>query len=188
VVEQMYDNRVILVLHMSCPVYCRFCFRKHKECREQPPPTLENVDAALDYLGRAERVRWYEHVVAAVVHVDETVSLARHREPAFDHRRKRGCSLETLPCFAAAASGRFGLLTASLLALGAFDRAKPEARHFADEVLIGKQEQLSHDFVLGGAWQLEAPAELADVHRAGRMRLEDFQDLVSIGRLLFHCT
>ena len=57
VVEQMYENRVILVLHMSCPVYCRFCFRKHKECREQPPPTLEDVDAALDYLAGNDQVR-----------------------------------------------------------------------------------------------------------------------------------
>ena len=57
VVEQMYDNRVILVLHMSCPVYCRFCFRKHKECREQPPPTVEDVEAALDYLGSNDHVR-----------------------------------------------------------------------------------------------------------------------------------
>jgi lysine 2,3-aminomutase len=57
VVEQMYENRVILVLHMSCPVYCRFCFRKHKECREQPPPTVEDVDAALDYLGSNDQVR-----------------------------------------------------------------------------------------------------------------------------------
>ncbi len=57
VVEQMYDNRVILVLHMSCPVYCRFCFRKHKECREQPPPTVEDVNAALDYLGSNDHIR-----------------------------------------------------------------------------------------------------------------------------------
>ena len=57
VVEQMYENRVILVLHMSCPVYCRFCFRKHKECREQPPPTLEDVDTALDYLAGNDQVR-----------------------------------------------------------------------------------------------------------------------------------
>jgi L-lysine 2,3-aminomutase len=57
VVEQMYENRVILVLHMSCPVYCRFCFRKHKECREQPPPSIEDVDAALEYLAGNDHVR-----------------------------------------------------------------------------------------------------------------------------------
>jgi KamA family protein len=57
VVEQMYDNRVILVLHMSCPVYCRFCFRKHKECREQPTPTVDDVDAALEYLASNDHIR-----------------------------------------------------------------------------------------------------------------------------------
>ncbi|MEJ2189699.1 MAG: hypothetical protein P8Y93_09865, partial [Acidobacteriota bacterium] len=35
VIERMYRNRVIMVLNMSCPVYCRFCFRKHKECRQE---------------------------------------------------------------------------------------------------------------------------------------------------------
>ena len=57
VVEQMYENRVILVLHMSCPVYCRFCFRKHKETREQAPPTVADVDAALDYISGNDRIR-----------------------------------------------------------------------------------------------------------------------------------
>jgi lysine 2,3-aminomutase len=57
VVEQMYDNRVILVLHMSCPVYCRFCFRKHKETREQAPPTVSDVDAALDYVAGNDHIR-----------------------------------------------------------------------------------------------------------------------------------
>jgi KamA family protein len=57
VVERMYDNRLIMVLHMSCPVYCRFCFRKHKECREQPPPTVEDIDAALDYVAGNDHIR-----------------------------------------------------------------------------------------------------------------------------------
>ncbi len=57
VLEQMYDNRVIFVLHMSCPVYCRFCFRKHKETREQAPPTVEDVDKALAYLAGNDHVR-----------------------------------------------------------------------------------------------------------------------------------
>ena len=26
--EQMYQNRVIFLLNMGCPVYCRFCFQK----------------------------------------------------------------------------------------------------------------------------------------------------------------
>ena len=37
--EQMYANRVIFLLNMSCPVYCRFCFRKHKESRNETNPS-----------------------------------------------------------------------------------------------------------------------------------------------------
>ena len=48
--EQMYQNRPIFVLHMSCPVYCRFCFRKHKDCRNLPTPTTEDVGKALQYI------------------------------------------------------------------------------------------------------------------------------------------
>lgn len=44
--EQMYQNRVIFLLNMSCPVYCRFCFRKHKESRNQSNPTPADVKAA----------------------------------------------------------------------------------------------------------------------------------------------
>ena len=36
--EQMYQNRVIFLLNMSCPVYCRFCFRKHKDSRNETNP------------------------------------------------------------------------------------------------------------------------------------------------------
>lgn len=45
-IEQMYPNRVILLLSMRCPVYCRFCFRKHKQCRSQPQPTPQQIRAA----------------------------------------------------------------------------------------------------------------------------------------------
>jgi lysine 2,3-aminomutase len=41
--EQMYQNRVIFLLNMSCPVYCRFCFRKHKESRNETNPTAADV-------------------------------------------------------------------------------------------------------------------------------------------------
>jgi len=50
IVEQMYQNRIIFILNMSCPVYCRFCFRKHKECRNQRAPTVEHVKNALMYV------------------------------------------------------------------------------------------------------------------------------------------
>ncbi|MFZ0241096.1 MAG: radical SAM protein [Desulfobacterales bacterium] len=48
--EQMYQNRVIFLLNMSCPVYCRFCFRKHKESRDQSNPTVADVDRALAHV------------------------------------------------------------------------------------------------------------------------------------------
>lgn len=50
IIEQMYRNRVIFILNMSCPVYCRFCFRKHKECRNQKAPTKKHVNLALQYI------------------------------------------------------------------------------------------------------------------------------------------
>ena len=50
IVEQMYRNRVIFILNMSCPVYCRFCFRKHKECRNQKAPTKNHVKEAIQYI------------------------------------------------------------------------------------------------------------------------------------------
>lgn len=50
IVEQMYQNRIIFVLNMACPVYCRFCFRKHKECRNQRAPKQEHVKNALAYV------------------------------------------------------------------------------------------------------------------------------------------
>jgi KamA family protein len=56
IVEQMYVNRCIFVMSMACPVYCRFCFRKHKECRNQKAPTKEHVKQALAYLQTAPDV------------------------------------------------------------------------------------------------------------------------------------
>ncbi|MCP4686443.1 MAG: radical SAM protein, partial [Desulfobacterales bacterium] len=44
--EQMYQNRVIFLLNMSCPVYCRFCFRKHKESRNEKNPTRAGIRKA----------------------------------------------------------------------------------------------------------------------------------------------
>jgi KamA family protein len=56
ILEQMYRNRVIFIMNMSCPVYCRFCFRKHKECRNQKAPTKEHVKQATAYLRECETV------------------------------------------------------------------------------------------------------------------------------------
>jgi sulfatase maturation enzyme AslB (radical SAM superfamily) len=51
--EQMYQNRVIFLLNMSCPVYCRFCFRKHKESRNEANPTPSRTCAkAVDHVRR----------------------------------------------------------------------------------------------------------------------------------------
>ena len=48
--EQMYQNRVIFLLNMSCPVYCRFCFRKHKESRNETNPTQADVLKAVAHV------------------------------------------------------------------------------------------------------------------------------------------
>jgi len=56
-IEQMYQNRPIFVLHMSCPVYCRFCFRKHKDTRNQPAPTVEDVDQGVEYIRHSPRIK-----------------------------------------------------------------------------------------------------------------------------------
>ena len=57
ILEQMYQNRVILVLNMTCPVYCRFCFRKHKECRNQKAPTQTHVKEATDYIAASQDIK-----------------------------------------------------------------------------------------------------------------------------------
>jgi len=55
--EQMYQNRVIFLLNMSCPVYCRFCFRKHKESRNQANPTQADVKKAVKHIGQSPAVK-----------------------------------------------------------------------------------------------------------------------------------
>ncbi|WP_163336413.1 radical SAM protein [Desulfopila sp. IMCC35008] len=55
--EQMYQNRVIFLLNMSCPVYCRFCFRKHKESRNEANPTPEDVKAAVEHVRNSPSIK-----------------------------------------------------------------------------------------------------------------------------------
>jgi len=55
--EQMYQNRVIFLLNMTCPVYCRFCFRKHKESRNQSNPTTADVKAAIEHVGNSPAIK-----------------------------------------------------------------------------------------------------------------------------------
>ncbi len=47
VVEQIYHNRVIFLLTMQCPVFCRFCFRKHKDLRREDCPGIDQIQAAV---------------------------------------------------------------------------------------------------------------------------------------------
>ncbi len=55
--EQMYQNRVIFLLNMSCPVYCRFCFRKHKDSRNESNPTPEDVKRAVDHVKSSPAIK-----------------------------------------------------------------------------------------------------------------------------------
>ena len=48
--EQMYQNRVIFLLNMGCPVYCRFCFRKHKDSRYEKNPSVDDVKKAVQHV------------------------------------------------------------------------------------------------------------------------------------------
>jgi len=55
--EQMYQNRVIFLLNMSCPVYCRFCFRKHKDSRNETNPTPANVKKAVAHVKNSPSIK-----------------------------------------------------------------------------------------------------------------------------------
>ncbi|MBU4131780.1 MAG: radical SAM protein [Proteobacteria bacterium] len=55
--EQMYQNRVIFLLNMTCPVYCRFCFRKHKDARNEKNPTPQGVAAAVAHVRKSPLIK-----------------------------------------------------------------------------------------------------------------------------------
>ena len=55
--EQMYQNRVIFLLNMSCPVYCRFCFRKHKDSRNEANPTVQDVKNAIAHVEKSPGIK-----------------------------------------------------------------------------------------------------------------------------------
>ncbi len=57
IIEQMYVNRIIYILNMQCPVYCRFCFRKHKDCRNQKSPRTTDVMEALSVIRNNKDVK-----------------------------------------------------------------------------------------------------------------------------------
>jgi lysine 2,3-aminomutase len=48
---------VIFLLNMTCPVYCRFCFRKHKESRDEANPTPGDVQRAVDYVSKTPSIK-----------------------------------------------------------------------------------------------------------------------------------
>jgi lysine 2,3-aminomutase len=55
--EQMYSNRVIFLLYMGCPVYCRFCFRKHKESRNAENPSTTDVLKAVEHVSHSPAIK-----------------------------------------------------------------------------------------------------------------------------------
>ncbi len=55
--EQMYQNRVIFLLNMTCPVYCRFCFRKHKDARNEKNPSQEDVIKAVAHVKNSPLIK-----------------------------------------------------------------------------------------------------------------------------------
>jgi lysine 2,3-aminomutase len=55
--EQMYCNRVIFLLNMTCPVYCRFCFRKHKESRNETNPAVQDVEKAVAHVRNSPAIK-----------------------------------------------------------------------------------------------------------------------------------
>ena len=42
---------------MTCPVYCRFCFRKHKDSRGEANPTPDDVKRAVSYIRDSPRIK-----------------------------------------------------------------------------------------------------------------------------------
>jgi len=55
--EQMYQNRVIFLLNMSCPVYCRFCFRKHKDSRNEANPSTAQIEKAIEHVKNSPSIK-----------------------------------------------------------------------------------------------------------------------------------
>jgi len=57
ILEQMYRNRLILLLNMTCPVYCRFCFRKQKAARHSPAPTTDEIKKAVTHIKNSPHIK-----------------------------------------------------------------------------------------------------------------------------------
>jgi len=55
--ERMYVDRCIILPVLQCPAYCRFCFRKFYEKQKPLPMSYENIDKALAYIKKDERLK-----------------------------------------------------------------------------------------------------------------------------------
>lgn len=52
-----YPDRVLLMPTLSCPVYCRYCFRRDRVGRDADAPSPRDIDAAIDYIRHDESIR-----------------------------------------------------------------------------------------------------------------------------------
>ncbi|MGB0630778.1 MAG: lysine-2,3-aminomutase-like protein [Alphaproteobacteria bacterium] len=52
-----YPDRVLLMPTLSCPVYCRYCFRRDRVGRDADAPTPGDIDAAIGYIAAHEDIR-----------------------------------------------------------------------------------------------------------------------------------
>ena len=52
-----YPDRVLLMPTLSCPVYCRYCFRREKVGRDAAAPSAADMENAIDYIGNHSEIR-----------------------------------------------------------------------------------------------------------------------------------
>ncbi len=52
-----YPDRVLLMPTLSCPVYCRYCFRRDRVGRADGAPTAADIEAALAYVEARPEIR-----------------------------------------------------------------------------------------------------------------------------------
>ncbi|CAN0597821.1 unnamed protein product, partial [Laminaria digitata] len=52
-----YPDRVLLMPTLSCPVYCRYCFRRDRVGRAADAPDADDLDAAYRYIDHRPDIR-----------------------------------------------------------------------------------------------------------------------------------
>ncbi|MEE2995628.1 MAG: lysine-2,3-aminomutase-like protein [Pseudomonadota bacterium] len=52
-----YPDRVLLMPTLSCPVYCRYCFRRDRVGRDAASPSESDIDAAIAYIEAHQGIR-----------------------------------------------------------------------------------------------------------------------------------